>query len=208
MLEVFKLWSHKQLKKKQKQSKKKYLMHRNNEIQNKRKTHKTQNISELSWTLTKFALKCCMCRQDTYSPAVKIFNSDEWDEPSNDFWECPACTLHNAIGTNECAACNQPNKEYSQQTDDEDNGDGEFQKGEDSDDDDEDGMGGMRGMGGRMGGRMGGMGGMGGMMGRMGGMGGMMGGMEQMLGMMGGMGGSVFQNCICFFFFFVCCLKK
>ena len=126
-------------------------------------------------------MKCCMCKQDTYAPTVKIFDSDVWDEPSNDFWECIHCTLHNNIGANDCQACQKPNSKYQEQDDDEENGDGLFLKGEDSDDDD-DRMGG----GGSPHGRMGGRGGMRGMdprmMGRMGGMGG--GGMD-FFGMMG-----------------------
>eukprot|EP00484_Ammonia_sp_Unknown_P004685 CAMPEP_0197058246 /NCGR_PEP_ID=MMETSP1384-20130603/105604_1 /TAXON_ID=29189 /ORGANISM="Ammonia sp." /LENGTH=606 /DNA_ID=CAMNT_0042492929 /DNA_START=63 /DNA_END=1883 /DNA_ORIENTATION=+ len=126
--------------------------------------------NKLSWTLTKFAMKCCMCKQDTYTPTVKIFDSDVWDEPSNDFWECTRCTLHNAIGSNECQACQYTNIEYQQaHDDDEERGDGQFQKGEDSGDEAGGGehhhhphqhMGGM----GRMGG-MAGMGGLGGMFG-------------------------------------------
>eukprot|EP01084_Bolivina_argentea_P154532 269373_1 len=91
--------------------------------------------NKLSWTLTKFQMKCCMCKQDTYAPTVKIFDSMQWDEPSNDFWECKRCTLHNAIGSNECEACQGPNEEYKQQSDDEDYGAGQFTKDEESEDD-------------------------------------------------------------------------
>ena len=70
------------------------------------------SLIELSWTLTKFAMKYCMCKQDTYTPTVKIFDSNNWDEPSNDFWECQTCTLHNSFGLNECAACESENNEF------------------------------------------------------------------------------------------------
>merc|ERR1712154_120733 len=95
--------------------------------------------NKLSWTLTKFAMKCCICKQDTYTPTVEIFESTEWDEPSNDFWECTRCTLHNLIGCNECNACGQVMGMASDESDDETNGHGEFIKEDSSDDDDADG---------------------------------------------------------------------
>jgi len=127
-----------------------------------------KSINKLTWTLSKFAMKCCICKQPTYSIQAKIFDSDTWDEPSNDFWECSRCTLHNAIGSNECGACGQANDDALAQANDDDNGSGEFQSVSDSSDDHDDathaqsqtGMQGMQGMHGmRMGMGMGPMGG-------------------------------------------------
>ena len=117
-------------------------------------------------------MKCCVCKQPTYTPAVEIFERDQWDEPSNDLWECTRCTLHNLIGTNECNACQQANNAYIELSDDETNGNDEFLQEHSDDDDDDDGAAGanvhmmqhnqhnmnMRGMN-----RMGGMGGLFGM---------------------------------------------
>ena len=87
--------------------------HRERNIQFKHTYHTLKySLIELSWTLTKFAMKYCMCKQDTYTLTVKIFDSNNWDEPSNDFWECQTCTLHNSFGLNECAACESENNEF------------------------------------------------------------------------------------------------
>jgi len=97
--------------------------------------------NKLSWTLTveQFLHKCCICRQPTYSPVTtKVFESEQWDEPSNDHWGCARCTLHNAIGRNVCSACSHPQdtREATGGPLDDDDDDGLFQRDESSDDGD------------------------------------------------------------------------
>jgi len=125
--------------------------------------------NKLSWTLTveQFMHKCCICKQPTYTPATEVFESENWDEPSNDHWECDRCTLHNTIGRNVCSACSHPHAKVLQdeQSDDSTNGEGTFLRGDWSDDEKPskmmmDGGGPAMNGGGGMFGRFGGMHGM------------------------------------------------
>jgi len=89
-------------------------------------------INKLSWTLTveQFLHKCCICKQSTYEPTTEVFESETWDEPSNDHWECDRCTFHNPIGRNDCSVCQHPHHKVLQEemSDDSTNGDSQFQR--------------------------------------------------------------------------------